>query len=141
MIKNILIVNRGEITKRIKNTCNRLNLNSIAIFTPKERNASWLRGLESYSLDKDSYLSIPKIIEIIKLSNANAVHPGYGFLSENAGFAEVLEKEGVIFIGPNPRAMFMMVSRSTALMAEVSLALSIETKHEFSKEFLFRETR
>lgn len=110
MIKKVLIVNRGEITKRIKKTCDDLNLKTVGIFTPKERNASWLRGLESFSLDKESYLSIPKIMEIIKISGATAVHPGYGFLSENAGFAEVLVKEGVVFIGPNPRAMFMMVN-------------------------------
>jgi acetyl-CoA carboxylase biotin carboxylase subunit len=103
--KKILIANRGEIAIRIARTCKRLGIKTVGIFSHQDRKSLHLDYCdEVYSLGEgtiaETYLNVPKIIDIIKKSNSEAVHPGYGFLSERAYFAKAIEDVGATFIGP-----------------------------------------
>ena len=107
MIKKILVANRGEIAVRVMRSCREMEITSIAIFSEADRTAKHvLYADEAYCVgptaSKESYLNIEKIIEVAKAAHADAIHPGYGFLSENATFARRCQEEGIIFIGPNP---------------------------------------
>ncbi len=118
-IKSIIIINRGEIACRIIRTCKQLGIKSIAVFSDADQDALFVKQAdEAYHLPgnqpADTYINIEKIFEIIKKSGADAVHPGYGFLSENADFAERCKKESIIFIGPNANAIRQMGSKSIA---------------------------
>jgi len=113
MIKKILIANRGEIALRIISTCREMGIKTVTIFTELEKDYPHaLYGDESFNIGdgplSDTYLNQEKLIEIAKKSGANAIHPGYGFLSENSTFARLVEKEGLIFIGPTPEHMELM---------------------------------
>lgn len=118
-ISKILIANRGEIAVRIINTCRRLNIKTVALFSDADRHAKHVEMADEAvhigSTDlADSYLNIEKIIKVVKDSGADAVHPGYGFLSERASFAEALEKVGITFIGAPAEALRLMGSKSAA---------------------------
>lgn len=107
MVQKILIANRGEIACRIIRTSQRLNIKTVAIYSEIDQGALHVSlADEAYLVGpaaaKDSYLHIPNIIEVLKISGADAVHPGYGFLSENADFAQAVIDAGAIFIGPSP---------------------------------------
>ena len=107
MIQSVLIVNRGEIAVRVIRACRLKNLRSFTVFSEADRDSLHVKMAdEAYTLGsgsiQDTYLNIPKLMEIIERSKADAVHPGYGFLSENAEFAKEVQKMGRIFIGPNP---------------------------------------
>jgi acetyl-CoA carboxylase biotin carboxylase subunit len=129
MFKKILIANRGEIAVRVIRACREMGLRSVAIFSDVDRAALHVRMAdEAYPLlppeEKDrtssaaaTYLNIPRILEIARGSGAQAIHPGYGFLSENARFAEACEQAGVKFIGPNAAAMRLMGSKTAARAA------------------------
>ncbi len=113
MIKKILIANRGEIAIRIMRSCREMGILSVAVFSEADRTSMHVRYAdEAYfigpSPSNESYLNIPKIIEVAKRSNSDAIHPGYGFLSENAHFANVVKEEGIIFIGPSAEAITSM---------------------------------
>lgn len=119
MIKSILVANRGEIACRVFRTCKQLGIRTIAVFSDADVNAPHVKMADtSYYIGaseaKSSYLNIEKIIEAAKATRADAIHPGYGFLSENKDFARRLENEGIIFIGPNPNAIEWMGSKSKA---------------------------
>lgn len=108
MFKKILIANRGEIAVRVMRACRTMGIQSVAVFSDADRNSLHVMlADEAYNIgpapSKDSYLNIPKIMDAIKKSGAEAVHPGYGFLSESADFAETLAKAGIAFIGPTPK--------------------------------------
>lgn len=110
MIRKILIANRGEIACRIIHTARRMKIGTVAIYSEVDKEAMHTTMAdEAYCIGpapaRDSYLNIAKIIEILKISRADAVHPGYGFLSENADFAEAVQLAGAIFIGPSPRVI------------------------------------
>ena len=112
-IKKILIANRGEIACRVIKTAKKLGIKTVAIHSDVDKNAKFASlADETYSLggltSKESYLSIDKILQAIKSTGADAVHPGYGFLSENKNFVEILEKEGIIFIGPSSKSIDSM---------------------------------
>ena len=103
MIKRILVANRGEIAVRVMRSCREMEITSIAIFSEADRTAKHvLYADEAYCVgpaaSKESYLNIEKIIEVAKANHADAIHPGYGFLSENAAFARRCQEEGIIFI-------------------------------------------
>jgi acetyl-CoA/propionyl-CoA carboxylase len=109
-ISSILIANRGEIALRVVRACKELGIKSIAVYSDEDnRSIHVKRADESYRLGpaqaSESYLRIDKIIEIAKLSGADAIHPGYGFLSENELFSEECKKNNIIFIGPTAKAM------------------------------------
>ncbi len=113
MLRKVLIANRGEIAVRIQRSLRKLGIKSVAIHSDPDAQALHVKNAdEAYSLDgtrsADTYLNIPKILAIAKQSGADAVHPGYGFLSENARFAEECAKAGLTFIGPSPHAMRAM---------------------------------
>jgi len=106
MLSRILIANRGEIAIRIIRACRLLNKRSIALFSEEDSSSLHIKmANEAHNLGsgsiKETYLNIEKILEIATYSNADAIHPGYGFLSESAVFAERIEKEGIKFIGPS----------------------------------------
>ncbi|MFX0165890.1 MAG: acetyl/propionyl/methylcrotonyl-CoA carboxylase subunit alpha [Candidatus Hodarchaeota archaeon] len=107
MIKSVLIANRGEIAVRVIRACRSKDIQSIAVFSDTDKNSLHVKMAdEAYNLGNESvqstYLNIPKLIEVIERSKADAVHPGYGFLSENAEFVRRVTNLGKIFIGPSP---------------------------------------
>ncbi len=119
MIESILIANRGEIACRVIRTCKQLGIRSIAVYSDADANALHVKLADEAvyiggSEAKSSYLNADKIIEAAKRTRASAIHPGYGFLSENHNFAKQLEEAGIIFIGPNPNAIEWMGSKSKA---------------------------
>src|SRR5271157_2876092 len=113
MFKRILISNRGEIACRIIKTARRMGVATVAVFSDADRDALHVEMADMAvpigpPPAAQSYLVIEKIVEACKASGAEAVHPGYGFLSERAAFARALAEAGVVFIGPNPRAIEAM---------------------------------
>ncbi len=112
-IKKILIANRGEIAIRIMRTCREMNIETVAVYSEADRTSLHVRyAHEAYLIGKapsnESYLNIEKIIDVAKKSGADAIHPGYGFLSENATFSRRCNEEGIIFIGPSPEVIIQM---------------------------------
>ena len=124
-IKKILIANRGEIAVRIIHTCKELEITTVAVYSRPDANAPHVQLADESvfigeAASSESYLVMEKIIDACKLTNADAVHPGYGFLSENAAFSRLCKKEGIIFIGPDENAIQLMGDKTSAreLMAE-----------------------
>ena len=113
MFKKILIANRGEIACRVIRTCKEMGIKSVAVYSDADEN-SMHADLADESIciggtaSSESYLVIEKIIQACIESKAEAIHPGYGFLSENEEFAKALEKENIVFIGPGKRAIVSM---------------------------------
>ena len=110
MFKKILIANRGEIACRVIKTARRMGIKTVAVYSDADRNASHVEMAdESVNIGpapwKESYLCMDKIIAACKQTGAEAVHPGYGFLSENATFCALLANEGINFFGPQPHDM------------------------------------
>ena len=119
LFKSILIANRGEIASRIIRTCKKMGVRSIAIYSEVDREALFVKQADTAiclggNSPSESYLNQDKIIEIAKNQKANAIHPGYGFLSENASFAEKCRKENIVFIGPHQEAIQAMAFKSNA---------------------------
>jgi acetyl-CoA carboxylase biotin carboxylase subunit len=119
MIKKVLIANRGEIAVRVMRSCREMGIGTVAVFSEADRSSQHVRYAdEAYfigpSPSNESYLVIDKIIEVAKTSKADAIHPGYGFLSENAVFSDRCKQEGLIFIGPPADAISTMGDKITA---------------------------
>jgi acetyl-CoA carboxylase biotin carboxylase subunit len=119
MSKRILIANRGEIALRVAKACRELGYTSVGLWTDNEVNAKHLEHCDEWlhlpgRTSAETYLNIPKILEYAIQYKIDAVHPGYGFLSENTHFAEALEKAGIVFIGPNSRAVKLMGDKATS---------------------------
>jgi 3-methylcrotonyl-CoA carboxylase alpha subunit len=130
MLKKILIANRGEIACRIIQTAKRLGLKTVAVYSDADANALHVRSAdEAYHIgpapSKDSYLVVDKILSVAKQSNADCVHPGYGFLSENDHFAHACEQAGIVFIGPLASSIEAMGSKTRAkeIMAQANVPL------------------
>lgn len=119
MIQKLLVANRGEIASRIIRTCKKMNIETVAVFSEADRDAKFVEEAdESYLLGpaqaQKSYLNIDKIIEIAKKAKVDAIHPGYGFMSENHMFASRCKDEDIIFIGPEPEVLQKMGDKITA---------------------------
>ena len=120
MIEKVVIANRGEIALRVLRACKELNIKTVAVHSTADRDLMHVKmadesvciGLPS---PKDSYLSIPDVISAAEITNADAIHPGYGFLSENADFAEQVEDSGYIFIGPTAETIRTMGDKVSAI--------------------------
>jgi acetyl-CoA carboxylase biotin carboxylase subunit len=130
MIKRILVANRGEIAVRVMRSCREMEITSIAIFSEADRTAKHvLYADEAYCVgpaaSKESYLNIEKIIEVAKANHADAIHPGYGFLSENANFARRCQEEGIIFIGPDPETMEAMGDKISARIRMIEAGVPV----------------
>lgn len=118
-MKKILIANRGEIAVRVMKTAKKMGIRTVAVYSTVDRNAPHVQmANEAVCIGEapsnQSYLKGDKIIEVAKKMNVDGIHPGYGFLSENAEFAEAVEKNGLIFIGPKSKAIRMMGSKLAA---------------------------
>lgn len=129
-IRKVLIANRGEIATRVIRTCKDMGISTVAVYSRPDSNAPHvLAADESHFIGEasssESYLVQDRIIEVAKKSNADAIHPGYGFLSENANFAERCRIEGIIFIGPTPESIRLMGDKTSArkLMDEANVPL------------------
>ncbi|MEM5818419.1 MAG: biotin carboxylase N-terminal domain-containing protein, partial [Desulfitobacterium hafniense] len=119
MFKKVLIANRGEIALRIIRACREMDIETVAVFSEADRDALHVREADQTVCigphpSTKSYLNIPNIISAAELTGVDAIHPGYGFLSENARFAEICESCGITFIGPSPRAIETMGDKATA---------------------------
>ena len=118
-MKKILVANRGEIAIRVMKTAQKMGIKTVAVYSTADRNSPHVKFADEAvwigeSASNQSYLLGDKIIEVAKTLNVDAIHPGYGFLSENAEFSALCEKNGIIFIGPKPKAIEIMGSKLAA---------------------------
>ncbi|ADR23176.1 acetyl-CoA carboxylase biotin carboxylase subunit [Marivirga tractuosa] len=119
MFKKILIANRGEIALRIIRTCKEMGISTVAVYSTADKDSLHVRFADEAvcigpAASKDSYLNIPNIISAAEITNADAIHPGYGFLSENAEFSKVCGEYGIKFIGADPEMISKMGDKATA---------------------------
>jgi acetyl-CoA carboxylase biotin carboxylase subunit len=119
LFKKILIANRGEIALRIQRTCKEMGIKTVGVYSTADRDSLHVRFSDEAVCigppsSKESYLNIPRIIAAAEITGVDAIHPGYGFLSENAEFAEVCAEYGIKFIGPQPSSIRGMGDKSTA---------------------------
>ncbi|GAA5126223.1 acetyl-CoA carboxylase biotin carboxylase subunit [Alloalcanivorax gelatiniphagus] len=122
MLEKVLIANRGEIALRILRACKELGIRTVAVYSKADRDLMHVRLADEAvcigpAPSTDSYLNIPAIISAAEVTDADAIHPGYGFLAENADFAEVVERSGFIFIGPRADTIRLMGNKVSAIEA------------------------
>ena len=129
-IKKLLIANRGEIALRIHRACHEMGIKTVAVHSTADSDAMHVRlADEAVCIGpppaKDSYLNVPNIISAAEVTHADAVHPGYGFLSENAQFAEIVESHGLIWVGPKPEHIRVMGDKVEAKRTAAKLGLPL----------------
>src|SRR5262245_43691322 len=143
--RKILIANRGEIARRIMRTCREMGIASVAVCSDADRDAPFVREADEVVplgglRPAESYLRIDAIIDAARTTRSDAIHPGYGFLSENADFAEACQKAGITFIGPSAEVIRAMGSKIEAKRrmreADVPLLASIEVGDKSASEVL-----
>ena len=120
MLDKVVIANRGEIALRILRACHALGIKTVAVHSTVDRNLKHVAMADESvcigpAASKDSYLNMPAIIAAAEVTDAQAIHPGYGFLSENADFAERVESSGFIFIGPRAETIRKMHDKGAAI--------------------------
>jgi acetyl-CoA carboxylase biotin carboxylase subunit len=130
MFRKILIANRGEIALRILSACRELGIKTVAVYSEADRNSLHVRFADEAICigpprSSESYLNIPQVISAAEIANVDAIHPGYGFLSENANFAEVCEASHITFIGPAPDVIRLMGEKDKAREAMGAAGLPI----------------
>ncbi|PLX18225.1 MAG: acetyl-CoA carboxylase biotin carboxylase subunit [Salinivirgaceae bacterium] len=119
MIQKVLVANRGEIAVRVMRTCREMGIRTVAVYSDADRRSMHVRYADEAvhigpAPSRESYLRMDKILEVAKQTKADAIHPGYGFLSENAEFSEACKKEGILFIGPDAHAINTMGDKISA---------------------------
>ncbi len=124
MFKKILVANRGEIALRIQRACRELGIKAVMVYSEADKEAKYVKLAEEAvcigpAASPLSYLNMPAIISAAEVTDAEAIHPGYGFLSENADFAERVEKSGFKFIGPTPESIRIMGDKVSAKQAMI----------------------
>ncbi|MDH4051014.1 MAG: acetyl-CoA carboxylase biotin carboxylase subunit [Rubrivivax sp.] len=124
MFKKILIANRGEIALRIQRACREMGIRSVIVYSEADREAKYVKLADEAvcigpAPSAQSYLNMPAIISTAEVTDAEAIHPGYGFLSENADFAERVERSGFVFIGPTPDSIRLMGDKVSAKQAMI----------------------
>ncbi len=130
MIRKVLIANRGEIALRVMRSCREMGIRTVAVFSEADRTSLHVSYAdEAYCIGapvaKESYLNIEKIIQVAHKCNADAIHPGYGFLSENASFARKCKQEGLLFIGPAAETMEMMGDKIAARKCMIAAGVPV----------------
>jgi acetyl-CoA carboxylase biotin carboxylase subunit len=130
MFRKILIANRGEIALRILCACKELGIRTVGVYSEADRNSLHVRFADEAicigpARSSDSYLNIPHVISAAEIANVDAIHPGYGFLSENANFADVCEASHITFIGPTPDCIRLMGEKDRARQAMAAAGLPI----------------
>jgi acetyl-CoA carboxylase biotin carboxylase subunit len=130
MFEKLLIANRGEIALRIQRACRELGVKTVVVHSEADRDAKYVRlADESVCIgpapSKDSYLNMPAIISAAEVTDAEAIHPGYGFLAENADFAERVEKSGFVFVGPRPESIRLMGDKVSAKQAMIAAGVPV----------------
>jgi len=130
MIKKVLVANRGEIAVRVMRSCREMGIFTVGVYSEADRNAMHVRySDEAYCIgpppSRESYLNIDAIIAVAKRSGADAIHPGYGFLSENAAFSQRCKDEGIIFIGPSAYAISTMGDKITARKTMIAAGVPV----------------
>lgn len=130
MFEKILIANRGEIALRIQRACREMGIKTVVVHSEADRDAKYVRlADESVCIGpanpRESYLNMPAIIAAAEVTDAEAIHPGYGFLAENADFAERVEKSGFVFIGPRPETIRMMGDKVTAKKTMIAAGVPV----------------
>src|SRR5256885_12001816 len=147
MFKKILVANRGEIALRVICACKELGIGTVAVYSEADRNSLHVRFADEAvcigpARSSESYLNIPQVISAAEITNVDAIHPGYGFLSENANFAKVCEASEITFIGPRPEIIEMMGEKDRARREVKSAGLptipgsdgAIEGEEQLAKE-------
>ena len=124
MFKKILVANRGEIALRVQRACRELGIKAVMVYSEADKDAKYVKLADEAvcigpAPSAQSYLNMPAIISAAEVTDAEAIHPGYGFLSENAGFAERVEKSGFQFIGPTPESIRIMGDKVSAKQAMI----------------------
>ena len=130
MFEKILIANRGEIALRIQRACREMGIKTVVVHSEADRDAKYVRLADESvcigpAASRDSYLNMPAIIAAAEVTDAEAIHPGYGFLSENADFAERVEKSGFVFIGPRAESIRLMGDKVSAKRAMIEAGVPV----------------
>ena len=130
MFNKILIANRGEIAIRIMRVCRELGIKTVAVYSTADKNALHAQIADEAvcigpAPSKDSYLNTKAIIAACEITGADAIHPGFGFLSENANFARLCEKCGITFIGPTPQVMDEMGDKAHARQTAIEAGVPV----------------
>ena len=130
MFSKILIANRGEIALRVIRTCREMGIKTVAVYSTADRESLHVRFADEAVCigppqSSESYLSVPRIMAAVEITNADAIHPGYGFLAENADFAEVCAEYGIKFIGPKPNQIRKMGDKITAKETMISSGVPV----------------
>ncbi|NJM26530.1 MAG: acetyl-CoA carboxylase biotin carboxylase subunit, partial [Bacteroidia bacterium] len=130
MFKKILIANRGEIALRVIRTCKEMGIRTVAVYSTADRESLHVRFADEAvcigdAPSKSSYLNIPRIISAAEITNADAIHPGYGLLSENPEFVDACTAAGIVFIGPKAETMRALGDKASARKVAVAAGVPV----------------
>ena len=132
MFRKILIANRGEIALRVIRACRELDIRTVAVHSQADQDSLHVRFSDEHICigeppSKDSYLNVSRILAAAEITGADAVHPGYGFLAENAQFAEICERSGLVFIGPTPGQIQRMGQKAEARLTMIEAGVPMRS--------------